>query len=118
MLVATSARKRLVTAGLVATTITITFFLVRLVFPYLYNVFSPIPPSRLIVWIPIWLVAFLTTVGFVMLAAYTLMSASDDLDDIPREGYPKVAPRIAAKTFLAGILGAVAICAFILLPDI
>lgn len=112
-----SARKELTTVGLIAVAIAIALSLTQLAIPYLVNVFGPIP-DRLLFWIPIWLVAFPTAIGFGMLAGFTLMSANDDLDDIPRKGYLNVVSRIAAKTALAGGLGTVAICAFLLLPDI
>lgn len=114
---ATLARKQLASAGLVTVTIAIALTLTWLTIPYLTNVFGSVP-DRLLFWIPVWLAAFPVAIGSGTAAGLMLVLANDDLDDMPRKGLLKIAPRVAAKMFLGSIFGTVAICAFLLWPDI
>lgn len=114
---ATSAQKGLATTGLIAVPIAMALALTWFAVPYLANVFGFVP-DRLLFWIPVWLVAFPATIGFGAAAGWTLTLVNDDLDAIPHEGLLKIVPRVAVKMLLGSIFGAVAICAFLLLPDI
>ena len=112
----TSARKRLVTAGLFTVTAAIALALTRFIVPHIIDIFGSTLyrlTLRTPIWL-IWLVAFPAAIGFGGLAGLMLTLANDDLDDIPRQGPLKIVPRVAVKTLLAGILGAVAIFAFLL----